>query len=166
MRAAEYRSTAGPRSSAYLTDYSVQRGTGACYSDLGSIHRSLGRRPPRARRRRWRRREVSGQRVDDSSWAAPPCHGTRMRDRASLRCRRGVFRRQDFVGSVPVGIAKGFDAGSTTRSDGGERGDLGWIEAVHPDDRERVGDYWPSCMISGSPGDTEAPADYEGTNSR
>ena len=134
------------------------------------------------------------------------CHGTRMRDRANLRCRRGVLRGQDFVGSVPVGIARGFrgerrrslrltcyssslissmrfdawpgprsrmvarsssiDAGSTTRSDGGESADLGWIEAVHPDDRERIGDYWRSCVISGIPGDTEAPADYEGTNSR
>ncbi len=34
--------------------------------------------------------------------------------------------------------------------------DLGWIEAIHPDDRERVGDYWRSCVISGIAGDTEA----------
>jgi PAS domain S-box-containing protein len=34
--------------------------------------------------------------------------------------------------------------------------ELGWIEAIHPDDRERVGDYWRSCVISGIPGDTEA----------
>ena len=34
--------------------------------------------------------------------------------------------------------------------------DLGWIEAIHPDDRECVGDYWRSCVISGLPGDTEA----------
>lgn len=34
--------------------------------------------------------------------------------------------------------------------------ELGWIEAIHPDDRERVGDYWRSCVFSGSPGDTEA----------
>jgi PAS domain S-box-containing protein len=34
--------------------------------------------------------------------------------------------------------------------------DLGWIEAIHPSDRARVGDYWRSCVISGSPGDTEA----------
>jgi PAS domain S-box-containing protein len=34
--------------------------------------------------------------------------------------------------------------------------DLGWIEAVHPDDRERVGDYWRSCVISGISADTEA----------
>jgi len=34
--------------------------------------------------------------------------------------------------------------------------DLGWIEAIHPDDRERVGDYWRSCVTSGNPGDTEA----------
>src|SRR5882672_3144968 len=33
---------------------------------------------------------------------------------------------------------------------------LGWIEVIHPDDRERVADYWRSCVISGSPGDTEA----------
>ena len=33
---------------------------------------------------------------------------------------------------------------------------LGWVDAIHPDDRERVGDYWRSCVISGSPGDTEA----------
>ena len=34
--------------------------------------------------------------------------------------------------------------------------DLGWIEAIHPDDRERVGDYWRSCVISGISADTEA----------
>src|SRR4029453_9560338 len=34
--------------------------------------------------------------------------------------------------------------------------DLGWIEAIHPDDRERVGGCWRSCVISGSPADTEA----------
>ena len=34
--------------------------------------------------------------------------------------------------------------------------DLGWIEAIHPADRERVGDYWRSCVISGISGDTEA----------
>src|SRR5262245_13840883 len=34
--------------------------------------------------------------------------------------------------------------------------DLGWLEAIHPDDRERVGDYWRSCVISGTPEDTEA----------
>jgi PAS domain S-box-containing protein len=34
--------------------------------------------------------------------------------------------------------------------------ELGWIEAIHPDDRERVGDYWRSCVFSGIPGDTEA----------
>jgi PAS domain S-box-containing protein len=34
--------------------------------------------------------------------------------------------------------------------------DLGWIEVVHPDDRERVSDYWRSRVISGNPGDTEA----------
>ena len=34
--------------------------------------------------------------------------------------------------------------------------DLGWIEAIHPDDRERVGDYWQSCVISGISADTEA----------
>jgi PAS domain S-box-containing protein len=34
--------------------------------------------------------------------------------------------------------------------------DLGWIDAVHPDDRERVGDDWRSCVISGLAGDTEA----------
>ena len=33
---------------------------------------------------------------------------------------------------------------------------LGWIDAIHPDDRESVGDFWRSCVISGSPGDTEA----------
>ncbi len=31
----------------------------------------------------------------------------------------------------------------------------GWIEAIHPDDRERVGDYWRSCVISGTSADTE-----------
>ena len=34
--------------------------------------------------------------------------------------------------------------------------DSGWMEAIHPDDRERVGDYWRSCLMSGVPGDTEA----------
>src|SRR6266850_1756914 len=34
--------------------------------------------------------------------------------------------------------------------------DLGWIEVIHPDDRERVSDYWRSRLISGNPGDTEA----------
>ena len=29
-------------------------------------------------------------------------------------------------------------------------------EAFHPDDRERVGDYWRSCVTSGIAGDTEA----------
>src|SRR5262245_27007889 len=33
---------------------------------------------------------------------------------------------------------------------------LGWNEAIHPDDRERVSDYWRSCVISGIPADTEA----------
>jgi PAS domain-containing protein len=34
--------------------------------------------------------------------------------------------------------------------------DQGWIETIHPDDRESVGDYWRSCVISGISGDTEA----------
>jgi len=34
--------------------------------------------------------------------------------------------------------------------------DHGWIEAVHPDDRKRVGDYWRSCITSQSSGGTEA----------
>src|SRR5262245_51269894 len=34
--------------------------------------------------------------------------------------------------------------------------DLGWTEAIHPDDRERVGDYWRSCVNSGISADTEA----------
>src|SRR4029450_6106222 len=34
--------------------------------------------------------------------------------------------------------------------------DLGWIEAIHPEDRERVDAYWRSCVVSGLPGDTEA----------
>jgi PAS domain S-box-containing protein len=34
--------------------------------------------------------------------------------------------------------------------------DLGWIEAIHPEDRERVDGYWRSCVVSGLPGDTEA----------
>jgi PAS domain S-box-containing protein len=33
---------------------------------------------------------------------------------------------------------------------------LGWLEAVHPDERERVGDFWRSCVISSVPGDTQA----------
>jgi PAS domain S-box-containing protein len=34
--------------------------------------------------------------------------------------------------------------------------DLAWVETIHPDDRERVGDYWRSRVISGTAGDTEA----------
>src|SRR5262245_53612293 len=34
--------------------------------------------------------------------------------------------------------------------------DFGWIEAIHPDDREGVGDYWRSCVTSGVSADTEA----------
>lgn len=34
--------------------------------------------------------------------------------------------------------------------------ELGWLEAIHPDDREHVDDYWRSCVISGISGDTEA----------
>src|SRR5262245_24166997 len=33
---------------------------------------------------------------------------------------------------------------------------LGWIEAINPDDRERLGEYWRSCVSSGAPGETEA----------
>src|SRR5262245_57843261 len=33
---------------------------------------------------------------------------------------------------------------------------LGWNEAIHPDDRERVSDYWRSCVTSGISADTEA----------
>ena len=32
----------------------------------------------------------------------------------------------------------------------------GWLEAIHPDDRKGLGDYWRSCVTSGAPGDTEA----------
>ena len=32
----------------------------------------------------------------------------------------------------------------------------GWMEAIHPDDRSCLIDYWRSCVASGSPGDTEA----------
>jgi PAS domain S-box-containing protein len=32
----------------------------------------------------------------------------------------------------------------------------GWLEAIHPDDRKSLGDYWQSCVSSGAPGDTEA----------
>lgn len=34
--------------------------------------------------------------------------------------------------------------------------DQGWFEAIHPADRERVGDYWRACVLSGLAGDTEA----------
>ena len=32
----------------------------------------------------------------------------------------------------------------------------GWMEAIHPDDRGCLTDYWRACVASGSPGDTEA----------
>ncbi len=32
----------------------------------------------------------------------------------------------------------------------------GWLEAVHPADRKRLIDYWQTCLISGTSGDTEA----------
>ena len=32
----------------------------------------------------------------------------------------------------------------------------GWAEAIHPDDRKRLVEYWQSCLASGSPVDTEA----------
>jgi len=31
----------------------------------------------------------------------------------------------------------------------------GWLEAIHPDDRERLLDYWQSCVSSGTPVDVE-----------
>ena len=33
---------------------------------------------------------------------------------------------------------------------------LGWAEAIHPDDRRRLNDYWQACVASGTPVDTEA----------
>lgn len=33
---------------------------------------------------------------------------------------------------------------------------LGWMEAIHPDDRSSLVDYWRSCVASDSPCDTEA----------
>ncbi len=33
---------------------------------------------------------------------------------------------------------------------------LGWVEAIHPDDRERLIEYWRSCLGTGAPGDAEA----------
>ena len=33
---------------------------------------------------------------------------------------------------------------------------LGWVEAIHPDDRERLTVYWQTCLASGTSGDTEA----------
>jgi PAS domain S-box-containing protein len=33
---------------------------------------------------------------------------------------------------------------------------LGWVEAIHPHDREGLIEYWRSCVVSGTPGDTEA----------
>ena len=32
----------------------------------------------------------------------------------------------------------------------------GWAEAIHPDDRENLVDEWQSCLVSGTPVDTEA----------
>ena len=32
----------------------------------------------------------------------------------------------------------------------------GWAEAIHPDDRKRLIDEWQSCLVSGTPVDTEA----------
>ena len=32
----------------------------------------------------------------------------------------------------------------------------GWGEAIHPDDRKGVIEYWQSCLASGVPGETEA----------
>ena len=32
----------------------------------------------------------------------------------------------------------------------------GWAEAIHPDDRKRLVEYWQSCVASGTPLDTEA----------
>ena len=32
----------------------------------------------------------------------------------------------------------------------------GWAEAIHPDDRENLVDQWHSCLVSGTPVDTEA----------
>jgi PAS domain S-box-containing protein len=33
---------------------------------------------------------------------------------------------------------------------------FGWMDSIHPDDREHVGDYWRTCVTSGAAGDTEA----------
>src|SRR4029453_4159066 len=33
---------------------------------------------------------------------------------------------------------------------------VGWAEAIHPEDRERLIDYWQSCLASGTPVDAEA----------
>src|SRR5262245_4471100 len=33
---------------------------------------------------------------------------------------------------------------------------VGWVEAVHPEDREALLHYWRSCLASGTPGETEA----------
>jgi PAS domain S-box-containing protein len=32
----------------------------------------------------------------------------------------------------------------------------GWAEAIHPDDRQRVVEYWQSCLAAGVPGETES----------
>ncbi|HEY7634288.1 MAG TPA: PAS domain-containing protein, partial [Gemmatimonadales bacterium] len=32
----------------------------------------------------------------------------------------------------------------------------GWTQAIHPDDREGLVEYWRSCLASGSPGESEA----------
>src|SRR5262245_20904536 len=38
----------------------------------------------------------------------------------------------------------------------GKAAGSGWVEAIHPDDRQRVIDYWRSCATSGAPVDIEA----------
>ena len=35
---------------------------------------------------------------------------------------------------------------------------LGWLDAVHPDDRERARDAWQGCVAAGTPCDVEYPS--------
>ena len=38
----------------------------------------------------------------------------------------------------------------------GHAAGFGWVEAVHPDDRKGLIDYWSACVTAGTFGDTEA----------
>jgi len=53
----------------------------------------------------------------------------------------------DFINKVWLDYA-----GMTTEKAQG----WGWAEAIRPEDRKRLVEYWQSCLASGTPGDTEA----------